>query len=172
MKALVVAISAILVLGTAATTASAAKASPPKEPALFLDSFTLDPTVQYATNNFWCEFNDYAAFFSNYTGQCPYQHFIAAVHWKKAAAATEYDVCLETVFQSSSPGPQCWVLPAPKSGSPAALSMTFDSASMFLNDFQGTTQIWFVKACALDPSTGEPACSVSNAVWADIPWTG
>jgi hypothetical protein len=172
MKALVVVIAAALLLGVAATTASAAQAAPPKEPTLFLDSFTLDPTVQYATDNFWCEFDNYGSFFSNYTGQCPYQNFTASVHWKKSAAATEYDVCLETVFQSSSPGPQCWILPAPKSGSPAALSMTFDSARMSLNDFQGTTQIWFVKACAVASSTLQQTCSVSNSVSADIPWTG
>ena len=63
------------------------------------------------------------------------------------------------------------VLPA-KSGSPASLSMTFDSAAMFLNAFQATTQVWMVEACNFDPVTHAGSCSESNPVSAEIPWTG
>jgi hypothetical protein len=50
--------------------------------------------------------------------------------------------------------------------------MTFDSASMFLNAVEGTTQTWLVRACNLDPVTHSGPCSESNAVSADVPWAG
>jgi len=170
MKALVVAlIASFVLLGVAAANSGAATL---KTTTLFLDDFTLDPTVQFASDNFWCEFNDYGAVFGGYTGQCPYQNFTATLHWRKVQGATEYDVCIEPVFGTYTPGFACYVTPAPKSGSPAALSMTFDSATMALNSYQGTTQVWIVRACVVDPTTLQETCTDSNSVAATIPWTG
>jgi hypothetical protein len=168
MKVLVVTlIAGVVLLGAAAANGAPAA---PRTTTLFLDDFTLDPTVQYASDTFWCDFNNYGAVFSDYAGRCPYQDFTATLHWKKSPGATEYDVCLEPVFSSYTPGFACYVMPAAKSGSPTAQSMSFDSASMDLNAFQGTTQVWVVHACS---GTGlTQTCSDSNPVFAAIPWTG
>jgi hypothetical protein len=144
----------------------------PRPTTLFLDTFTLSPDVGYDQNNFWCEFNNYGSFFANYSGQCPYQNYVATVHWKKVPNVTEYDICVKPAFRGSGPGFVCFVIQPPKSGSPAALSMTFDSAAMFLNAYQGTTQVWMVKACNFDPAPPFGSCSESNTVSAEIPWTG
>jgi hypothetical protein len=174
MRTLVVTLIAALgvAAGTAAADPTLAPGSAPKAPTLTLDSFTLGP-VAYTADDFWCTFNDYGAYFSNYvSGQCPYQNYVATLHWKKSPGATEYDVCVKPVFRDYTPGFACWSIPAPKSGSPAALSMTFDSTVQSLNTFQGTTQVWMVQACDFDPSTNTGPCSQSNTVSADIPWTG
>ena len=152
--------------------ASSRMQSAPRATTVFLDSFTLSPTVNYDPDNFWCSFNDYGSFFSNYTGQCPYQDYVATVHWKKVPNVTEYDICVAPVFRDSGPGFACYVMQPPKSGNPASLSMTFDSAAMFLNAYQGTTQLWMVRACTYDPSPPIGSCSDSNVVSAEIPWTG
>jgi hypothetical protein len=165
-------IAASMLAGTAVAAPTHRTSSRIKESTLTLDDFALSPTVQYSTDGFWCSFNDYGAYFANYTGQCPYQDYVASLHWKKVQDATEYDVCLESVFQSFTPGFACWVMPAMKAGNPASLSMTFDSAAMLLNSFQGATQVWMVKACAFDPVTHTGPCTESNTVEVVIPWTG
>jgi hypothetical protein len=169
-------VSVIAALGLAGV-ASAAGQTPdpsatPKATTLVLDSFALSPDVQYSGNDFWCSSNDYGAFFATYVGQCPYQDYVASVHWKKVQNVTEYDICVKPVFQDSSPGFACYVVQPTKAGNPASLSMTFDSAAMFLNSFEGTTQVWMVKACNVDPTTQVGTCSESNTVSAEIPWTG
>jgi hypothetical protein len=139
---------------------------PTKESRVTLDSFTLSPVVKYADNNFWCEFNNYGAYFSNYVGLCPYQDYVATVHWKKVPHALFYDVCTAAAFRGSGPGWACYA------GDSETLSKTFDSAAMFLNSFQGTTQMWMVKACEQPVGPGFKECSESNIVTAEIPWTG
>jgi hypothetical protein len=174
MRTLIV--SVIAALGLAGSAAAVPPTSyPPPTPratTLSLDSFTLSPEVQYSANDFWCTFNDYGSFFANYSGQCPYQDYVASLHWKKVPNVTEYDVCLKPVFRDYSPGFFCTVEEPPKAGNPASLSMTFDSAGMFLNSFQGTTQVWMVEACNYDPVTHAGSCSESNTVTVEIPWTG
>jgi hypothetical protein len=172
MKGLLVSIIVALVLAGAASAARPPKDPPPapKATSLTLDSFVLSPEVKYETDNFWCEFNNYGSYFSNYDGRCPYQDYVASLHWKKVQNVTEYDVCLTSVFRDYSPGFACWTVYPSKAGNPASLSMTFDSAAMFLNSVQGTTQIWMVKACNYEFPGG--SCSESNTVSADIPWTG
>ncbi len=174
MKALLIAVIAALTIScaAAANAATTAPTSTPRATTLTLDSFTLSPAVSYATDNFWCSFNDYGAYFGNYTGLCPYQDYVASVHWKKVPNVTEYDICVQPVFRDYSPGFSCFVQEPPKSGSPAALSMTFDSAKMFLNAYQATTQVWMVRACNYDPAPPFGSCSESNTVSAEIPWTG
>jgi hypothetical protein len=173
VKALFVSIVAALALAGAATAAQQSTSPPttPKATSLTLDSFTLSPDVKYLTNNFWCEYNNYGLYFSNYDGRCPYQDYVASLHWKKVRNITEYDICLKPVFRDYSPGFACSIMQPPKAGNPASLSMTFDSDVMFLNSVQGTTQVWMVKACNyVMPGVG--SCSESNTVSADIPWTG
>jgi hypothetical protein len=151
----------------------------PRATTLKLDSFTLLPGVTYASNNFWCEYHNYGLYFSNYTGQCPLQNFVATMHWKKVPNVTEYDVCEDVVALSDpdhSRGANCWVIkPPPMSGSPASLSMMFDSATEYLNTAQGTTHLWWVHACNyvwIDGSIPYGPCTDSNIVTAEIPWTG
>jgi hypothetical protein len=158
--------------GADSSNATAQAQATPRPTTLFLDSFTLSPVVNYDSSNFWCESNQYGSVFSNYTGLCPYESYVATVHWKKVPNVTEYDVCLRSTFQGTGPGFACFVVNPPKSGSPASLSMTFDSAVMFLNAYQGTTQAWMVRACNFDPAPPFGSCSDSNTVSADIPWTG
>jgi hypothetical protein len=169
-------VSVITALGFAGSAMAAGQTShPPATPratTLTLDSFALSPDVQYASNNFWCSFNNYGAYFDNYTGACPYQDYAASLHWKKVPNVTEYDVCVKPVFHDYSPGFFCFVVQPPTAGSPAALSMTFDSAAMFLNAFQGTTQVWVVESCNYDPVTSAGSCGESNTVSVEIPWTG
>jgi hypothetical protein len=174
MRTLVVSLALVLVFASSAAAAHRAQPSPrvPKATTLVLDSFTLSPDATNSTDTFWCSFNDYGAFFANYSGQCPTRDYVASVHWKKAAGATEYQVCLEPSFHDYTPGFACWVVEASNAGNPASLTMTFDSASMFLNAVEGTTQTWLVRACNLDPVTNSGPCSESNTVTADIPWTG
>src|SRR5439155_17629143 len=161
-----------LAVGASAAGQTSDPPSTPRATTLTLDSFALSSEIQYATNDFWCSFNDYGAYFGNYVvGQCPYQDYVASVHWKKIPNVTEYDVCLKPVFRDYSPGFACYVAPPAKSGSPASLSMTFDSAAMFLNAFQATTQVWMVEACNFDPVTHAGSCSESNTVSAEIPST-
>jgi hypothetical protein len=168
-------VSVIAALGLAGGAAAAGPTSdPPPTPratTLTLVSFALSPDVQYSSEVFWCSVYDYGAYFANYVGgQCPYQDYVATVHWKKIPQATEYDICVKPVFGDYSPGFACYIAEPAKSGSPAALSMTFDSATMFLNAFQATTQVWMVKACNFDPITHAGSCSESNTVSAEIPW--
>jgi hypothetical protein len=175
MRILLVSVIAALSLagGTAHAGQTSHPSSTPRATTLTLDSFVLSPDVQYSSEDFWCSFNDYGAYFANYVGgQCPYQDYVATVHWKKIPQATEYDICLKPVFGDYSPGFACYIAEPTKSGGPAALTMTFDSATMFLNAFQATTQVWMVKACDIDPVTNAGSCSESNTVSAEIPWTG
>jgi hypothetical protein len=149
--------------------AGAAAAKPEKSTkatTVTLDSFTLSPQVKYADNNFWCEFNNYGAYFSNYVGLCPYQDYVATVHWKKVLHALYYNVCQAASFRGSGPGWACYA------GDQTTLSKTFDSAAMFLNSSQGTTQMWMVEACEQPVGPGFKECSESNVVTAEIPWTG
>jgi hypothetical protein len=174
MRAIVLSATIVLVLVSSTAIARGTSSSPsaPKATTLILDSFTLSAETTYTTDDFWCSFNNYAAFFPSYTGQCPSNDYVASLHWKKVASATEYDVCLESFFRDRTPGFACWIIEAPKSGSPASLTMTFDSAAMSLNAYQGTTQVWIVQACAYDSVTHTGPCSQSNTVAQDIPWTG
>jgi hypothetical protein len=159
--------------GADGSSATARAQATPRATTLFLDSFTLSPEVSYDPIDFWCTSHDYNVFF-NYTvgAPCPYQNYVATVHWKKVPNVTEYDVCVRPTFQGEGPGFACYTVQPPKSGSPAALSMTFDSAAMFLNAYQGTTQVWMVKACNFDPAPPFGSCSESITVSAEIPWTG
>jgi hypothetical protein len=172
----IVLVSVIAALGLAGVTAAAGQtldpSSMPRATTLTLDSFVLSPDVQYVANGFWCSFNNYGAYFANYSGPCPYQDYVASVHWKKVPNVTEYDICLKPVFRDYTPGFACYVQQPGNAGNPASLSMTFDSAAMSLNAFQGTTQVWMVRACNYDPVTLTGSCSESNTVSADIPWTG
>jgi hypothetical protein len=162
-------IAALMVCGGA----TAAKPEQPTKPTTAtLDSFTLSPEVKYADNSFWCEFNNYGAYFSDYVGLCPYQDFVATVHWKKVPHAANYNVCRTAAFHGSGPGWACWTVEATKAGDPETLSKTFDSAEMFLNSFQGTSQLWMVEACEEPVGPGFKECSESNTVTAEIPWTG
>jgi hypothetical protein len=174
-KMRIVLLSVIAALGLAASAAASPASDPqsaPRATTLSLDSFTLSPDVTYSENNFWCEFNDYGTYFAGYTGLCPSQAYVATVHWKKVPNVTEYYVCVEPVFHDYSPGFSCYVALPPRSGNPASLSMTFDSAAQFLNAFQGTTQVWMVETCNSDPVTNESLCTESNTVSSEIPWTG
>jgi hypothetical protein len=168
-------VSVIAALGLAAGAPASPSTDPqsvPRATTLSLDSFTLSSDVTYSTNDFWCAFNDYGSFFDNYIGLCPSQAYVAVMHWKKVPHITEYDVCVKPVFRDYTPGFSCFVLLPPNGGSPAALSMTFDSAAQFLNDFQGTTQVWMVKTCSSDPVTNASLCTESNTVSAEILWSG
>jgi hypothetical protein len=165
-------VTALVLLAAGARGAAAAPSPIPRSTTVTLDTVAISTQVHSAAGNFWCSSNDYGAIFANYTGQCPYQDFVASVHWKKVPNVTEYDVCLRALFQGSGPGFACWTIPAPKAGNPATLSTTFDSAGMSLNAFQGTTQLFMVKACNLDPVTHQGMCSESEPVSFDIPWTG
>lgn len=182
VRKVVVGVVFVMAMSTALAMTGTATADPhryppptPRPTTLYLDRFVLSSQVHYSESNFWCEFYGYAAHFSNYTGLCPYQDFIATVHWKKVQQITEYDICYQAkpVF-SVSPvvGWSCYGMDPTKSGSPDTLSMTFDSAAMPLNSHQGTDQMWMVKTCNLDPVTSDGGCAESNIVTAEVPWTG
>jgi hypothetical protein len=160
--------------GADGSTATARAQATPRPTTVSLDSFTLSTEVNYDTSEFsWCTTHGYKAFFDYSDGApCPYQNYAATVHWKRVPNVTEYDVCVRSTFQGEGPGFACYTVQPPKSGSPAALSMTFDSAAMFLNAYQGTTQVWMVRACNFDPAPPFGSCSESNTVSAEIPWTG
>lgn len=170
MKLVVMATVAALI-GSGAAAADPPARTTVRATTAYLDSFVLSPTVQYPSDTFWCEFNNYAASFSNYDGRCPTQDFVATLHWKKIPNVTEYDVCLEPSFGSYTPGFACQVVSPPTAGNPASLSYTFDSARDNLNATQGTTQTFMVVACNLD-ANGLGPCSESDTVSAVIPWTG
>src|SRR5438093_4871860 len=63
-------VSVIAAMGLAGGASAAGQTSdPPSTPratTLTLDSFALASEVQYATNDIWCSFNDYGAYFGNY----------------------------------------------------------------------------------------------------------
>src|SRR5690348_6495177 len=153
MRLLLVSLALALVCagGAAAAHRSQPSQRVPKATTLALDDFTLAPDAVAGTDDFWCTFNDYGAFFSDYTGQCPTRDYVASVHWKKVPNANHYDVCIEPAFQDYTPGFACYGVDPAKAGNPASLSMTFDSAAMSLNAVEGTTQTWLVRACDLDP---------------------
>jgi hypothetical protein len=172
MRVLVVVLVTGVVLAAGSYAFAAPPSSTPKESIVSLDAVAIDPVVDYSKGGFWCSFNDYGAVFGNYTGQCPAQEYVAVVHWKKVPGVAEYDICVKPVFRDYSPGFACYVVDPPKAGNPASLTMTFDSATMFLNSFQGTTQVFVVRACTVDPVSQASVCSQSNEVSFEIPWTG
>jgi len=162
-------IGVLAFVGSAAADRPAPDA-PPRATTVTLDSFVLSPVVQYASNNFWCEAENYGAYFSNYTGACAYQDYVATIHWKKAPTATAYYACVTTSFHDYNVGFACYGMVAPKAANPDSLSYTFDSAAMHLNATQGITVSWMVTACAGDwPLT---YCSESDMVSETMPWTG